>query len=96
MFASLTRITALSVLLFPGLGAVARRHYDIVNNCPSSIEYFINGASQGDLAAGATASHDLLSDFSGYIYTGANGGNLEDGTHFSRAVFRGTVRSSTT
>lgn len=94
MFQFLTQITALSVLLSSGLGAVATRHYNIVNNCPSSIDLFINGESQGALATGATTTRDFDSPWSGFIYTTSNSGR-SDGSHTTRAGFFGEVRYST-
>ncbi len=87
-----TQFTALFVLLSSAsLRAVATRHYDIVNNCPSSIDLFINGESQGALAAGATTTRDFVSAWSGFIYTTSNS-DRSDGSHTTRAGFFGEVR----
>lgn len=94
MLQSLFQITTLSILLSSGLGAIATRHYSIVNKCPSPIDLFVNGESQGPLAVRATTTRDFDSSFDGFIYTTSNGGHL-DGSHTTRAGFFGEVRCST-
>ncbi|KAF5310428.1 hypothetical protein D9611_012245 [Ephemerocybe angulata] len=69
--------------------ALANRHFDIVNNCPLSINLVINGNVQGSLASGATTTRDLPDIWSGFIYTDFNQGNV-DGAGTVRAGFEGT------
>lgn len=94
MFEILTQIAVFSILLSSGLGAAALRHYNIVNNCPSAIDFVIKGDRQGSLAAGATTMRDFGSWWSGFFYTSSNGGD-SGGLGTTRAGFNGEVRSST-
>ncbi|KAH0589733.1 hypothetical protein H2248_005454 [Termitomyces sp. 'cryptogamus'] len=76
---------AVLTLLFPGsLGRV----YNIFNNCPQSINIYINGKSQGKVATGTTLVRNLAKTWSGSIYTDANGGQ-PDGSNGTKAGFSG-------
>lgn len=88
-----TQITVFSILLSSGLGATALRHYNIVNNCPTAIDFVIKGDRQGSLAAGATTTRDFGSWWSGFFYTSSNGGD-SGGLGTTRAGFNGEVSSS--
>lgn len=71
--------------------ALAATHYNIINACPSAITLYINGASQGLLSAnGGITTRDFEDNFSGVIYTDANGGH-SDGTSTTLAGFVGQV-----
>lgn len=75
---------------------LALRHYSIVNSCPSAVTLYINGESQGSLAAnGGTTTRDFNNTWSGLIYTDANGGN-KNGTRTTRAGFFGDVSMTMT
>ncbi|GLB34535.1 putative G-X-X-X-Q-X-W domain-containing protein [Lyophyllum shimeji] len=79
-----------SLFILAGLlGVLADRQYTIKNSCPSSITLFINGAAQSVLKpAGGTFQTTVPNDWSGFIYTDANGGN-QNGTGTTRAGFYG-------
>jgi hypothetical protein len=49
--------------------------YTVTNNCPTAIELFIAGVSQGSLATGASVEDDS----GGFYYTSTNGGFASDG-----------------
>jgi hypothetical protein len=71
--------------------ALAVRKYSIVNSCPAAINLYINGESQGSLAAnGGTTVKEYPNTWSGFIYTDANGGN-QNGAGTTRAGFYGEV-----
>ncbi|KAG6827539.1 hypothetical protein H0H92_011418 [Tricholoma furcatifolium] len=77
----------LSVLCLAIPGALARV-YNIFNNCPQNINIFINGRSQGKLGVRTTLTRTLAEDWSGSIYTDANGGSA-DGSGGMKAGFYG-------
>ncbi|CAA7262364.1 unnamed protein product [Cyclocybe aegerita] len=79
-------LSSLAVTLAPFVRAT--RHYSIVNNCPLSINLYINGESQGSLASQAVTTRDFADGFSGFIYTDFNRGNV-DGAGTVRAGFFG-------
>lgn len=89
MLRFLSHISILSsVFLSSGLGAQAQRHYNIVNNCPTSINLYINGVAEGSLTTGASTSRNFSSSWDGFIYTTSNGAEL-DGSRTTRAGFYG-------
>ncbi|KAF9457289.1 G-X-X-X-Q-X-W domain-containing protein [Collybia nuda] len=75
------------VLAAPLLVQAARR-YNIVNNCPSTISVFINGNGQGPVPSGDTITRTFNNNFSGLIYSNANGGS-SSGSGTTRAGFYG-------
>ncbi|RDB27198.1 Extracellular exo-alpha-L-arabinofuranosidase [Hypsizygus marmoreus] len=78
----------LFILAAPALLAHAARQIKVTNNCPSSINVFMNGNSQGYLDSGASTSSWVPNSFSGFIYTNANGGS-QSGAGTTRAGFYG-------
>lgn len=75
--------------LLSAYGVFGSRIYNIVNNCPLSINLFINGQSEGSLASyGGTTSRTVSDTWSGFIYTDFNRGN-QDGAGTVRAGFFG-------
>ncbi len=77
--------------LLSAYGVFGSRIYNIVNNCPLSINLFINGQSEGSLASyGGTTSRTVSDTWSGFIYTDFNRGN-QDGAGTVRAGFFGDV-----
>lgn len=81
----------LYLLAAPALLANAARTIKIVNNCPTAIKVFVNGNSQGSLnAKGGSSSTSVPNNFSGYIYTSANGG-AQSAAGSTRAGFFGSV-----
>ncbi|KAG6879362.1 hypothetical protein C0992_003280 [Termitomyces sp. T32_za158] len=80
----LCSIVALTLLLPGSLGRV----YNIFNNCPQSIRIYINGKDQGKVMTGTTLVRNLPKNWSGSIYTDANGGN-PDGSNGTKAGFYG-------
>ncbi|KAF5376280.1 hypothetical protein D9615_008510 [Tricholomella constricta] len=64
------------------------RLYTIFNDCPQNINLYINGVSQGSLGKGATTTRELEENWSGFIYTDANGGSAT-GERTTRAGFYG-------
>lgn len=88
-------VSSLVYLLAAPLLAQASRRYNIVNNCPSTINIFINGNSQGSISSGGVVRHTFNNSFSGLIYTNANGG-AQSGAGTTRAGFYGPVSLSKT
>ncbi|RDB27201.1 Extracellular exo-alpha-L-arabinofuranosidase [Hypsizygus marmoreus] len=78
----------LLILAAPALLAHAGRQITVTNNCPSSINVFMNGNSQGYLGSGASTTSWVPNGFSGFIYTNANGGS-QSGAGTTRAGFYG-------
>jgi len=67
----------------------ATRVMTIVNRCPTSINLFINGQAQGTLNQdGGSTSRTYDDNFSGLIYSTANGGQ-SNGAQSTRAGFYG-------
>lgn len=66
------------------------RTYTIVNNCPQGINVLISGVSQGRLATGASITRTQTENWSGFIFTDANGGSAT-GERTTRAGFYGDV-----
>jgi hypothetical protein len=81
--------TLLASLLYLTTSVTARL-YTIQNNCPQGITLYINGVSQGRLAAGAVTTRTQTENWSGFIYTDANGGSVT-GERTTRAGFYGEV-----
>ncbi|KAF5376989.1 hypothetical protein D9615_007348 [Tricholomella constricta] len=76
-------------VLLAASGTLADRKYVIKNSCPSAIGLYINGVGQGPLAAaGGSVTKTFNHNFSGFIYTDANGGN-QNGAGTTRAGFFG-------
>ncbi|KAG5725680.1 Alpha-L-arabinofuranosidase [Termitomyces sp. T112] len=72
-------------LLLPGsLGRV----YNILNHCIQGINVYIDGKSQGRVPSGTSIVRNLPKDWSGYIYSDANGGRA-DGSNGTKAGFHG-------
>jgi hypothetical protein len=87
-------ITLLSLFVLPIVVVQAVRQYTIENKCPSPITLYINGTSQGTVAAnGGIIQKNFDNNFEGFIYTDANGGN-KDGSGTTRAGFYGVVSIS--
>jgi hypothetical protein len=84
----------LFLLVLPGLQvhAATTLNYIVTNQCPQAITVFINGQSQGSLAAKGGSIQRTFDNFDGFIYTDANGGN-KDGTGTTRAGFFGDTVS---
>jgi hypothetical protein len=83
----------LSLLVLQAIAVHAMRDYTITNNCPGASTLYINGASQGTLAAnGGSTQQSMNNTFEGLIYLDVNGGN-QDGSGTTRAGFYGTVSS---
>lgn len=61
--------------------------YTVKNNCPTAIELFIGGNSQGNLAAGATTVKTGLGPNAGFFYTTTNGGIADGRLVASRVGF---------
>jgi hypothetical protein len=81
----------LSFFVLQTIGVQANRYYNIRNKCPTDITLYINGVSQGTLAAsGGFVQESFANDFDGFIFTDANGGN-KNGSGATRAGFYGTV-----
>lgn len=69
--------------------ASAVREFSLVNNCPSGINVFVNGSWSNWLPAnGGSAISPFSNNFSGFIYTNANGGS-PSGEGTTRAGFFG-------
>ncbi|KAJ6587539.1 G-X-X-X-Q-X-W domain-containing protein [Mycena vulgaris] len=69
--------------------ALATRLYNITNNCPIPVTLYINGESRGTLASsGGFTTRTVDNNWSGFIYTDANQGNI-DGSGTVRAGFFG-------
>jgi hypothetical protein len=85
------QLSFLSLLVLPTIVVHATREYIITNNCPAPIALYINGVGQGTLpASGGSTQRTLDNNFSGFIYTDANGGN-QNGAGTTRAGFFGEV-----
>ncbi|KAF5368698.1 hypothetical protein D9615_010311 [Tricholomella constricta] len=82
-------LTLLLTLAASTMLASATRKLVVVNNCPSGINVYSNGNRQAWISAnGGSTVASLSNDFSGFIYTDANGGSRSgDGT--TRAGFYG-------
>jgi hypothetical protein len=84
-------INLLSLLVLPTVVVQAVRQYTVKNKCPSPITLYINGTSQGTVAAdGGIFQQNFNNNFEGFIYTDANGGN-QNGSGTTRAGFYGVV-----
>ena len=82
-------------LLLPSLFSFAYtvnavRLFTLVNNCPTPVDTYINSDPQGSLSPGAQLSRSLADNFTGNIYTAANGGN-PNGVSATKAAFYGVV-----
>ncbi|KAK7055961.1 carbohydrate-binding module family 13 protein [Favolaschia claudopus] len=83
----MARLIAFSLVAVPAV--LGTRLYNIVNNCPISISLYINGDNQGVLASsGGFTTRTVDNNWSGFIYTDANQGNV-DGSGTVRAGFFG-------
>ncbi|KAF9466905.1 G-X-X-X-Q-X-W domain-containing protein [Collybia nuda] len=72
------------------LSAVLARVFTITNRCPLPVTLYVSGGRQGTLNAdGGTTQREFPEDWSGYIYTDANGGNGEKSERVARAGFYG-------
>ncbi|RDB27209.1 Endo-1,4-beta-xylanase A [Hypsizygus marmoreus] len=76
------------ILAAPALLVHAARQIIVTNKCPSAINIFQNGESQGSLASGSSRTSTVTNNFSGFIYTDANGGS-QSGAGTTRAGFFG-------
>ncbi|KAG5636893.1 hypothetical protein H0H81_006513, partial [Sphagnurus paluster] len=61
--------------------------YTISNNCGQPINLFANGINQGNLAVGEVTTREYANDWSGALYTDANGGDGLTGQRTTRAGF---------
>ncbi|KAF9034319.1 ricin B lectin domain-containing protein [Panaeolus papilionaceus] len=68
--------------------SLAGRLFTIVNRCPESISPFINGVNQGTLSPDGMLNITFTDNWSGLIYTSANGGS-STGAGTTRAGFFG-------
>ncbi|KAG9222069.1 hypothetical protein CCMSSC00406_0008054 [Pleurotus cornucopiae] len=68
-----SKFLALALAALPP--ALADRTFVINNACPSDVPLFINAQSQGIIPHGRNVTKTLPSDFSGLIYSTANGGS---------------------
>ncbi|KAG5636892.1 hypothetical protein H0H81_006512 [Sphagnurus paluster] len=83
------RCSVFSLFTLPLLSSQAlARLYTILNNCPQDITLYINGESQGTLGKGAVTTRQTIKNWSGFIYTDANGGSAT-GERTTRAGFYG-------
>jgi hypothetical protein len=73
-------------LLISGTLALAQT-YTVTNSCPTAIELFIGGVSQGNLATGATVVKTGLGSSAGFFYTTTNGGSINGQLVASRVGF---------
>lgn len=84
----------LSLLLLKTTAVHAAGTYTVTNNCPVASTLYMNGYSQGTLAAnGGTFQTDFNSveaKFDGFWYLDVNGGN-SNGSTSTRAGFYGSV-----
>lgn len=75
-----------------GLPVVFARVFTILNRCPLPVTLYVSGGRQGILNAdGGTTQREFPEDWSGYIYTDANGGDGEKSLRVARAGFYGLV-----
>jgi hypothetical protein len=79
-----------SLLFLLPTAVLANRHFDIINNCPLSLNLLINGNFEGTLASGGSTTRDFPDVWSGVIYSDFNRGNV-DTAGTVRAGFQGTV-----
>ncbi|KAF8642814.1 hypothetical protein AX16_009403 [Volvariella volvacea WC 439] len=87
LFSCKLLVLAASLLASNPVVSVLGRRFVIRNDCPLPINYYINGESQGPLwANGGQVDRQLIDNFSGFIYTDANGGN-QNGVGTTRAGF---------
>lgn len=78
-----------SILSLP---AVCARVFTISNRCPLPVTLYVSGGRQGILNSdGGTTQREFPEDWSGYIYTDANGGDGEKSVRVARAGFYGLV-----
>jgi hypothetical protein len=95
MFRNLNHLISITtILLSTTLGSLATRYYEILNNCPQTIQIYVNGESQGSVDAQKAITHNYQDDFSGFIYSDANGAVTNGTWHMTRAAFNGTVSSN--
>ncbi|KAH6890194.1 G-X-X-X-Q-X-W domain-containing protein [Coprinopsis sp. MPI-PUGE-AT-0042] len=73
-------------LLLAGTLSLAQT-YTVTNSCPTAIELFIGGTSQGNLATGATVVKTGLGPNAGFFYTTTNGGLINGQLVASRVGF---------
>ncbi|KAJ2913301.1 hypothetical protein MD484_g7108, partial [Candolleomyces efflorescens] len=78
-----------SIVFLLSTAVLANRHFDIINNCPLSLNLLINGNFEGTLASGGSTTRDFPDVWSGVIYSDFNRGNV-DTAGTVRAGFQGT------
>ncbi|KIM45540.1 carbohydrate-binding module family 13 protein [Hebeloma cylindrosporum] len=78
----------LPLLIFVSVNA--ERDYTIKNKCPAAIDLYINGRSEGTIARNAQVHKSFAEDWSGLIYTTANGGRT-NGKRTTMAGFYGAA-----
>ncbi|RXW18943.1 hypothetical protein EST38_g6918 [Candolleomyces aberdarensis] len=87
-YKSFTSLFSSLLFLLPS-AVLANRHFDIINNCPLSLNLLINGNFEGTLASGGSTTRDFPDVWSGVIYSDFNRGNV-DTAGTVRAGFQGT------
>ncbi|KAG5650649.1 hypothetical protein H0H81_011487 [Sphagnurus paluster] len=63
--------------------------YTISNNCGQPINLYINGVNEGSLGINGVTTRQFANNWSGFIYTDANGGDGATGARITRAGFYG-------
>ncbi|KAF9483148.1 G-X-X-X-Q-X-W domain-containing protein [Pholiota conissans] len=82
-------IASIITALLPFLSFVnANRIFTIENHCPSTIKVFSGGQLRGSIAPRRSISKTFPDDWSGFIYTDANGGSAK-GSKSTKAGFFG-------
>jgi hypothetical protein len=85
------RFWAVVVAAIALVNPVEARSFTVINKCPRWIRIWVDGNSQGWLSPNSGSKVlNYPNDFSGLIYTNANGGN-QDGSRTTRAGFEGQV-----
>ncbi|TEB34140.1 G-X-X-X-Q-X-W domain-containing protein [Coprinellus micaceus] len=82
-----TTATSASLLALVTLASAQGPTYRVHNNCPTTIELFIAGQSQGSLTKGAVTVKTGLGTAAGFFYTNANGGVTNGNVLAARAGF---------
>ncbi|KAG5634339.1 hypothetical protein H0H81_002338, partial [Sphagnurus paluster] len=82
-------LVSLALLLAPQVVlATPRIQYSISNKCSQPINIFVDGGSRGSIDTGSTTVIEQSLDWSGVIYTDANGGSAT-GAGSTKAGFNG-------
>lgn len=86
------RTSAVLTSLFLAASPALAFDYIVRNWCPTPIEWFDGGVSQGTLATGDSALRLNQRTLPGFIYTSANGGIVNGNVVAARAGFFFEVR----